>query len=576
MTGLLKRLAAAALIIGTPSLVAPTSSGAAVSPLIVNGDVSTIANRPYQIALLDIRFGSDSYHRFRCGGSVVAPKIIITAGHCTFDSLQSAIPTSPSNLRILVNTASLLSGGQIVRVKTIDRHPDYHPDVDATINDIAVLHLTTAVTAPSVAVIPSQSDYRAKPGSTTASVSGWGCFQATTDCRSLSNYPTTLRAANVPLHTNSVCTAIFDELNVGFDSSASLCAGKFDFSVRAPGPCFGDSGGPLTIDGIGGADQLIGVVSWGVKCGVTPVAYTRISTYRSWLIGVGVPVKLAPFGSTSGPTINPSSQPRSGDFDGDGNGDLLAYVTGSGPDQIYRGGAGPLFTVGSTASIFGTYKPIPCDTNEDAKIDLVLYGPGSSLDRAIFGAAEPGSFTAAPTVPINGRYEPLAGDFNGDSFCDILLYGPGVAPDHLLIGDGAAGFSSVPITAITGRYAPVVGDWNSDNVDDIYWFSRNGTSHQWNGGVGGFVSANTVSRPGAYEPIAGDFDGNGYSDVMLYGPGTTPDVLWTSTSTGFHQQFDVSVNGTYNHVATDVDGDGTTEIIWVRASGATSIWSWAL
>ncbi len=576
MTSHLRRLGTVALIAATSIVNAPTTGNATAAPMIVNGDLASIASRPYQIALLDIRFGSDSYHRFRCGGSVVAPKIIITAGHCTFDSLDSAIPTSPANLRVLANTASLLGGGQIVKVSGIDRHPDYHPEIDPTVNDIAVLHLTSAVSAPPVAVISTHSDFRAQPANTTATTSGWGCYQATSDCRNLNNYPTDLHKADVTLRASSQCAQIFNAFGVDFNPTASLCAGEFDLTVNAPGPCFGDSGGPLTIDGLKGADLLVGVVSWGIKCGATPVAYARITTYRKWLISVGVPVTPAPFRSITGPTIHESSVPVAGDFDGDSNGDLMAYIGDSTPDQIYRGGAGPQLSPGSAAAIGTAYRTIACDTNEDNATDLILYRPGPNSDKALFGAAEPGSFTLAPGINLNGSYLPVAGDFNGDAFCDIMLYGPGSAPDRLLEGDGTGSFTLIPVQAINNIYVPVVGDWNADEIDDILWYSKTGTSRRWDGSVGGFISHPTASRPGPYKPIAGDFDANGYWDLLLYNPGTGADVLWTSDSSGFHQTRDITINGIYEPATTDIDGDGATEVIWVGAEGATNIWSWAL
>lgn len=58
-----------------------------------------------------------------------------------------------------------------------------------------------------------------------------------------------------------------------------LCAGVEE---GGRGQCSGDSGSPLTIDGM-----QIGVVSWSVKpCAVAPYpgVYTKVSHYIDWII----------------------------------------------------------------------------------------------------------------------------------------------------------------------------------------------------------------------------------------------------------------------------------------------------
>ncbi len=577
------RFAGIALILAISSLVA-SPSVAKSTPYIVNGRPTTIGVRPYQVAVLNMPRGDTNYKRLYCGGSVVAPTIVITAGHCTFDSITppsqgmpgSAVPTSPSDLRVLVNTASLLSGGQSIAVTSIVRHPNYHPEIDETLNDVALLRLATPVTAAPIAIIPPQSDYRITLPGAVGTVSGWGCFDTAAQCGLLSDYPTGLRIAALALHSNPYCTSIYARFHVNFDGVKSLCAGDPSASATAPGPCFGDSGGPLTVPGIGGHDLLIGLVSWGVVCGGTPTAFTRITTYRSWLESHGVPVAPAPFGATTGPLMHAGAHPIAGDFDGDGHSDVLAYVKGATPDVIYRGDASRHLHAGESTTINGGYEPIVCDTNHDTKQDLILYGPGVLPDSALFGADQPGSFTHAPILTINGSYKPLSGDFNHDGVCDILFYGPGAFPDELVLGDGTGHFVPAPVSQVNGIYAPFVGDFNGDGFDDIYWYSPSGHSSEWVAGPGGFHSTVPPSPGPGFTPVAGDFDGNGRTDILWYGLGATPDALWNSTSTGFHRINDIAINGIYATAVGDIDGDGKDEIVWYSSNGTTSIWRYLL
>lgn len=55
---------------------------------------------------------------------------------------------------------------------------------------------------------------------------------------------------------------------------------KSNFLCLSISACMGDSGGPLVLaDG-----ALIGIVSWGVPCGVgMPDIYTKVSSYKDWI-----------------------------------------------------------------------------------------------------------------------------------------------------------------------------------------------------------------------------------------------------------------------------------------------------
>src|SRR5262245_32453927 len=135
-------LAAAALCLAVAAAPGGASTasggeGTAVSPFIVNGSQISISQAPFQAAVLNIRFGADRPSQFECGGEIVAPKLILTAGHCTYYDLNGGITESASNLRVLVNTDDLSTGGSLIAVTAITRHPGYDPTVSDR-NDLAL------------------------------------------------------------------------------------------------------------------------------------------------------------------------------------------------------------------------------------------------------------------------------------------------------------------------------------------------------------------------------------------------------------------------------------------------------
>ncbi|XP_055585178.1 chymotrypsin-2-like [Uranotaenia lowii] len=213
-------------------------------------------NMPYQVALFTAR--DDIYY---CGGSILNRRWIVTSGVC-------AIGKSPADVIVFVGSDRLSVGGQRHVVDRIVLHPNF--DVSVYANDVAVMRVWIPF-AFNENVQPIAM--RAEPvvGEAEALISGFG-RQTISD----STTPDLLRFLRVNLISNEECADEFDDAYTERLFDNTVCSA----GVEGRGTCIGDAGGPLVHDG-----ELIGVISWGVPCGLgLPDVYARISNHRGWIL----------------------------------------------------------------------------------------------------------------------------------------------------------------------------------------------------------------------------------------------------------------------------------------------------
>ncbi len=188
-----------------------------------------------------------------CGGTLVASRWVLTAGHCVATSASSATPVGrpPSTMKVTLGTTRADGrGGQRIGVDQVFLSPSY---VATRTHDIALLHLSAPARALPMRVAGAGRDALWEPGGI-ATIAGFGVT------REDGERPERMKVAEVPVAADTTCAAVYRRT---FESATQLCAGYRRGGVDA---CRGDSGGPLLVHDVDGVARVAGVTSYGAGC----------------------------------------------------------------------------------------------------------------------------------------------------------------------------------------------------------------------------------------------------------------------------------------------------------------------
>lgn len=218
---------------------------------IVGGKEATTGKHLYVTGLRQTATGSDL-----CGGSLIAPNVVLTAAHCTGHGLNYVSIGSHF-------LSGSKDGEQIKVVKQI-KHPKDSPNTNSF--DFAILVLERNSTSP-----PVQVSFDNVAGGVSTIVRGWGTTS------SGGSQSKVLLEVEVDALENTKCGQLLSGAPV---DSTMICAG----GKAGEDSCQGDSGGPLTVQQ-NGSEKLVGVVSWGLGCAQAnkPGVYGRISAARDFI-----------------------------------------------------------------------------------------------------------------------------------------------------------------------------------------------------------------------------------------------------------------------------------------------------
>jgi len=207
-----------------------------------------------------------------CGGTLINSRYVLSAAHCLEDPRRR----KAGKLIVTLGDQDWSVSGEWpdmqVGVEKVTLHPKFRQG--ALFNfDFAIIKLNRPIDFEQYdwirpACLPNDNrDYVNQ----IATVSGWGVTDPDTRRQS-----TVLQSVEVDILSMSDCLKGYNSKDI---TPNMICA-------RAPGAdaCYGDSGGPLTIQQ-GGRAVLVGVVSWGLECARPqwPGVYSRVSSVMEWV-----------------------------------------------------------------------------------------------------------------------------------------------------------------------------------------------------------------------------------------------------------------------------------------------------
>merc|ERR1712198_231323 len=223
---------------------------------------------------------SQTVNLYQCGGSLIAPGVILTAAHCA-----EKFRSEPGKLKIRCGEWDTQNqteprAHQDRAVQTLDIHPDFN---DRTLaNDWALLYTTEPFELQEHIDTVCLPEPEEQFDGQNCFATGWGKDQF----GAAGEYQVVLKEIDLPVVGHQQCQDSLRRTRLGrrflLDDSF-ICAG----GIAGKDTCKGDGGSPLVCQSKGDPFTYVqaGVVAWGIGCGedATPGVYASVSKAVCWI-----------------------------------------------------------------------------------------------------------------------------------------------------------------------------------------------------------------------------------------------------------------------------------------------------
>jgi trypsin len=256
------------------ALVLPTAAPAApgAQASIIGGDVAAIADFP-SLAFIAAQTSKDQ--GFACTGTVIAPRVVLTAAHCVED-LNLGGFTAASDYKVATGRANPRQDetGNVLRVGSTHVFPGFDPGT--TRGDAALLVLASPTPVPAMP-LAGAIDSPLYEGGAPVTLVGWGLTRA--NARSA---PEALHSTSNVVLDPAGCKTRIPRFYPPYSTAQQMCT--TDPPDHTNGGCFGDSGGPAIAHRADGSLVQLGIVSTGGPACSTrfPNIFTRVDNVSTW------------------------------------------------------------------------------------------------------------------------------------------------------------------------------------------------------------------------------------------------------------------------------------------------------